>query len=376
MPKIFLLNFYLLAKSARLLYNTSTNVCRAAAHERSFMKIWKILSPKVLATEERPDNLTSRTQAKVKVTNVLLSGTELRAYCGTSKPRYPFVPGRFAVGVVGEAGEDCVKVEKNTRVFLHDATPCGKCEHCLAGNEDNCSNVQIAGVNTEGYLRDFVVTEESNLSPLPPSVSDTEALFAGIVATAENVIDKLNLSKGSHVAVFGAGELGNVLSQLLIYHQAVPILVDADEERLKTAAQCGIYYTVRANEEMLSEIERITGGRLACASVHTSYNNISPVIPFDATAFGGMVVYTGLSFPECTAQLKPAFDKQLTLTAVANDYSNIESAINLLLNKAVNLAPLHLTSRPVSQTEEAFKEGAAKAEKGENVPVSLLNMLS
>ena len=340
------------------------------------MKIWKILSPNVLATEERPDNLTSPTQAKVKVTQVLLSGTELRAYSGVSKPKYPFVPGRFAVGVVGEAGEDCVKVEKNTRVFLHDAIPCGKCEHCLAGNEDSCSDVQIAGVNTEGYLRDFVVTEEAHLSPLPPSVSDTEALFAGIVATAENVIDKLNVSKGSHVAVFGAGELGNILSQLLIYHQAVPILIDADEERLKTAAQCGIYYTVHANEEMLGEVTRITGGRLASAAVHCSYNNLSPVLPFAVTAFGGMVVNTGFSFPECTAQLKPAFDKQLTLSAVANDYSNIESAINLLLNKAVNIAPLHLVTHPVSDAAAVLGDGAAKAKNGENVPVSLLNMLS
>lgn len=76
------------------------------------MKIWKILSPKVLTTEERPDNLTSDTQAKVKVTQLLLSGTELRAFTGNPKPKYPFIPGRFAVGVVGEAGSACVKVEK------------------------------------------------------------------------------------------------------------------------------------------------------------------------------------------------------------------------------------------------------------------------
>ena len=76
------------------------------------MKIWKILSPKVLTAEERPDNLTSDTQAKVKVTQLLLSGTELRAYTGNPKPKYPFVPGRFAVGVVGEAGSACIKVEK------------------------------------------------------------------------------------------------------------------------------------------------------------------------------------------------------------------------------------------------------------------------
>ena len=340
------------------------------------MKIWKILSPKVLTTEERPDNLTSDTQAKVKVTQLLLSGTELRAFTGNPKPKYPFIPGRFAVGVVGEAGSACVKVEKNTRVFIHDSIPCGECERCLTGDSDSCRNMQIAGVNAEGYMRDFVVTEEENLSPLPPGVSDTEALFTGIVATGEAVIDLLHISKGSHIAVFGAGELGNIIAQLLIYHQAVPILIDNDEERLRIAAQCGIYYTVKTDEHMLETVERITGGRLTAASVHCSYNNISPAIPFDTTAPGGMVVYTGFGFPETSAQIKTALDKQLTLTSVANDYSNIATAINVLLNKAVNIAPLHLQIKPVSEAQSVLGAAANEAEKGNNVPVSVLNMLA
>ena len=236
--------------------------------------------------------------------------------------------------------------------------------------------MQIAGVNAEGYMRDFVVTEEENLSPLPPGVSDTEALFTGIVATGEAVIDLLHISKGSHIAVFGAGELGNIIAQLLIYHQAVPILIDNDEERLRIAAQCGIYYTVKTDEHMLETVERITGGRLTAASVHCSYNNISPAIPFDTTAPGGMVVYTGFGFPETSAQIKTALDKQLTLTSVANDYSNIATAINVLLNKAVNIAPLHLQIKPVSEAQSVLGAAADEAEKGNNVPVSVLNMLA
>ncbi len=338
--------------------------------------IWKILSPKVLTSEERPDNLTKDTQAKVKVTQILLSNTELRAYCGTPKPKYPFVPGRFAVGVVGEAGSACVKVEKNTRVFIHDSVPCGSCDQCLSGDPDSCRNMQIAGVNAEGYMRDFVVADEENLSPLPSAVSDTEALFTGIVAIGEAVIDRLKIAKGSHIAVFGAGELGNILAQLLIYHQAVPILIDSDEQRLKTAAQCGVYYTVKADEDLLPTVERITGGRLAAASVHCSYNGIPLALPFDTTAPGGTVVYTGFSFPEASAQLKNALDKQLTLTSVANDYSDVATAINLLLNKAVNIAPLHLLLSPVSDAAKQFENAANAAEQGQNVPVSVLNMLA
>ena len=231
------------------------------------MKIWKILSPKVLTEEERPDNITTDTQAKVKVTRVLLTDEELRAFGGSAKLKYPVIPGRFAVGIVGETGTDCVSVEKNTRVYIHDVTPCGACPQCASGNTDCCADIQVAGSNRNGYLRDFVVAEETALSPLPSSVSDEEALFIGVVSVCENVIGRLGVTKGMHVAVIGASEMGNILSQLLIYHQAVPILIDADEEKLAVAAQCGIYYTLKADKSLNENINRITGGRSAAGSV-------------------------------------------------------------------------------------------------------------
>ena len=338
------------------------------------MKTWKILSPKVLTEEERPDNITADTQAKVKVTQVLFTGTELSAYLGHPKPKYPLIPGRFAVGVVGETGAACT-VEKNERVYFRDCSPCGACPACLHGDADNCAEPKTAGVNMDGYMRDFVVAQESGLSPLPPSVSDDEALFIGIVSHCEAVIDRLNVAKGTHVAVLGAGEIGNILSQLLIYHQAVPILIDSDEEKLAVAAQCGVYYTVKADETMEENIARITGGRLAAGSVYSSFCGLAPDLPFGITAAGGIVVYTGYGFPEISAQLKTALDKHLTLTSVSNDRSGDAAAINLLVNKAVNLAPLNPQKYPACKLAERVRGEAEKAEAGKRTQCCIINML-
>lgn len=339
------------------------------------MRIWKIPAPKQLVTEERDESVQTPTQAKVKVTNVLLSPSELRIWRGSVKPAYPVVPGRFAVGVVSEAGEGCVSVEKNTRVYIHDTVPCGTCEQCLAGHGESCAAMQAAGIDREGYLRDFAVTEEADLSPLPPSVSDTDALFVGIISLCEAVIDRLDAPKGTHIAVFGAGEIGNILCQLLIYHQAVPILIDPDEARLSAAAACGIYYTLKADEELLSNIARITGGRMAAHSVFTSYNPMPADIPYEATAAGGTVVYTGFGFPAAKASLKPALDRRLTLTTVTNDFSNSAAAINLLVNKAVNLAPFGLETYPVAEAEQLFAARAEELAAGKNVKCCVLNLM-
>lgn len=338
------------------------------------MKTWKILSPKVLTEEERPDNITAETQAKVKVTQVLLTGAELSAYLGHPKPKYPVVPGRYAVGVVGETGAGC-SVEKNERVYFRDCSPCGACAACLRGDPDNCAEPRMAGWNIDGYMRDFVVAEESALTPLPPSVPDDEALFIGILSLCEAVIDRLDIAKGTHIAVLGAGEIGNILSQLLIYHQAVPILIDTDEEKLATAALCGIYYTVKADESMAENIARITGGRLAAGSVYSVFCGLSPDLPFGITAAGGIVVYTGYVFPEISAQLKTALDKHLTITSVVNDRTGDAAAINLLVNKAVNLAPLKLEKFPAAKLAEIFKEEAEQAEAGRRTRCCIVNML-
>ena len=339
------------------------------------MKIWKILSPKVLTSEERPDNITSDTQAKVKITNVLLTDADFRAYAGKSKPKYPLVPGRFAVGIVTEAGDGCVKVEKNTRVYLHDAAPCGKCAACLGGKPENCTHPVTAGIDRDGFLREFVVADESDLSPLPPSVSDKDALMIGVISACEAVIDRLDAPKGTHVAVFGADAVGNVLSQLLIYHKAVPILVDTDDKRLESAAQCGIYYTLKADESLEENLLRITGGRLAAASIYCSYSGIPTETAFKATAENGTVVCVGFEFPETSAQLKTALDKRLTLTAVSGDYAGSAAAINLLVNKAVNSKPLCIPEGKAADMNALFDERGKEAEKHGRTQYGILNML-
>ncbi len=339
------------------------------------MKIWKILSPKTLTSEERPENIDSNTQAKVKVTKVLLTDTDFRIFNGTSKPKYPVVPGRFAVGVVTEAGADCVNVEKNTRVYLHDVLPCGKCPECVNGKPENCTAPTTAGLNREGYMREFVVSEETDLSPLPPSVSDKEALFIGVISMCESVIDRLDVAKGMHVAVFGADTIGNILAQLLIYHKAVPILIDADEAKLSAAAQCGIYYTLKSDASLNENLLRITGGRLASASVFCSFSGLSPELTFDATAEEGTVVYVGFEFPDSSARFKTALDKRLTLTSVTNDDSGNAAAINLLVNKAVNLEPLGFEEVPFAQANELFSKQGSVIEKNGRACYGILNML-
>ena len=331
------------------------------------MKTCKIVFPHVLQTEERPDNISSPVQAKVKITSVLLTPVEYSAYRGSEGLKYPLVPGRFAAGIVVEAGENCCSVEKGTRVYLNGVTA----DKQGGENETLC----VAGADTEGFMRNFIVTDEENLSPLPPSVSDTEAAFTEYAALCEAVADKIEADKGRHIAVIGATAIGILLCQLLIYHQAVPILIDSDPALLKDANRAGVYYTLEAGEKLHENISQLTGGRMAYGGVFVTDSKLSPELLFSVTGNNKNVVFAGFADPERKISYKEAFRKNLNVYSVNSGYSYTSAAINLLVNKAINVASIDCPPVAFSDIEAALASGAKALDEGKNPTYALLNMM-
>lgn len=332
------------------------------------MRTCKIVFPRVLQIEEKPDNISEPNQAKVKLVTALLSPVEYSAYRGNDELKYPLVPGRFASGIVIDAGADCVSVEKGTRVYLNAVTA-----KELSDNKNEITS--IAGVNADGFLKDFVVVNEDMLSPLPPSISETESAFIEPVALCEAVADKLEADKGKHIAVIGADALGILLCQLLIYHRAVPILIDTDTEKLEKANKAGIYYTLEANEDLHDNICRLTGGRMAYGGVFITESKLSPELVFSVTGKNGSVVLAGFITPEHKITLENAFRKNLNVFSVNDGYSYTSTAINLLVNKAVNIESLNCPIAVKDNIEETLAKGAKLLDEGKNPSVTVLNMM-
>lgn len=331
------------------------------------MKTCKIVFPRVLQTEEKSDSFDSPQQAKVKITSALLTTVEYSAYRGNEDLKYPLIPGRFATGIVVEAGENCYSVEKGTRVYLNGVTACPQ------GNGEE--TIKIAGEDSDGFLRDFIVTDEDKLSPLPPSVSDKEAVFVEPIALCEAVADKIEADKGRHIAVIGATVLGVFLCQLLIYHQAVPILIDSDPDKLKAANKAGVYYTLEANEELHEQISQLTGGRMAYGGVFITESKLPPELLFSVTRSHKNVVLAGFTNPERKISFKEAFRKNLDVFSVNHGYSYTSAAINLLANKAINVSSFQCPSVSFTDLEDALAKGAKELDNGKYPSCVLLNMM-
>ena len=177
---------------------------------------------------------------------------------------------------------------------------------------------------------------EENVYALPDGIPDDEAIFAEYIALGNNVLNSMEADKGDFVVIVGASTLGLVLSQLALYYQMIPILVDLDAEKLALAASWGVYYLLNPTYDNLERrVEEITGGRMAEASVY-----VGDGVPFDC-AFRlvkdkGEVVVAGYSVRAGhNADVADILAKQLRVIGVADGYGEMSSAINLLANRIV-----------------------------------------
>ncbi|MBY6413697.1 NAD(P)-dependent alcohol dehydrogenase [Rhodococcus sp. BP-252] len=136
---------------------------------------------------------------------------------GTS---YPVVPGHEIAGIVAEVGSDVTKHKVGDRVGVGCfVDSCGKCDACLAGEEQYCFEGVIATYNSKlpdgsitqgGYSTQIVVTEGFVLR-IPDGIElDVAAplLCAGI--TLYSPLKHWGAGPGKKVAIIGMGGLGHV----------------------------------------------------------------------------------------------------------------------------------------------------------------------
>lgn len=297
----------------------------------------QITDKKTLEAITKKESFDSGDSAKIKLTKALFLREDFNTLKGDPRATYPVIPARVGIGkVVETCGDERLGIERGVRVFPHPEVNCGKCFECLKGDYARCSAFNVAGKNTDGFLRDFAILPDDAISILPHNVTDYDALFIDHIALCENVIDAINLQKGEHVVIVGGDALGIILAQLVIYYQGVPILVDNNDNNIITAKNAGVYYTLFADNKIEKNVSELTGARLAKKVVYMTASNLNTDIALKLAGRNATVCFAGFGCPSIKVNFNVALLKQLNFKCVTTGYGNIESAINILANKAVD----------------------------------------
>lgn len=302
------------------------------------MKAWILEEPgKFTLQESEPTEITENL-IKVKIEEVLLNNSDVEIYTGAAKRKYPFIIGRYAVGVVSKVNSNSPFLHKMDRVVIEPCVPCETCDECKSGDYTNCSNLKELGYNCNGLLCNFVDLPYAQLHALPEQLSNDRALFVPMVAFCLNIVDALKLEKGRHIAIFGETKQALILAQLIAYYQAVPVLISSRAELLDMAREQGTFYCFNPDEtDVEKEILAITGGRLCKEVILLTNSNFNVKDVYNVARFNANICLAGYSNKDSKLSIANICRKHLNIFGVYNGAGNYSSAINLLVTGTVNV---------------------------------------
>lgn len=312
------------------------------------MFYWQIDEPKKIEQLSGKENIDSINCIKIKIKQVLLTQEDFDLFQGVEDAEYPVIPSSFAVGEVSEVIDEnsSYGLKPLDKIYLNR-------EATALSDDENRQSGEL--------LKDFVVANKDDIYILPPTISLDDAIYIEYISMALKTFDKLDIQKGEHVAVIGGGILGNILAQIINYHQGVPIIIDNNEDNLKTAEQCGIYYTTKTDADFEKYIKEITGGRMVYKIVYLSDSHLNSDISLKLARKNANIAYIGFGKSNIRLSCSIAMKKQLSVTFVNDGTGYTETAINLIANKALNFSRFSIPKVAFSGVKRIFENSLTES---------------
>ncbi|KAH7048360.1 chaperonin 10-like protein [Macrophomina phaseolina] len=257
-----------------------------------FKKPYKIHNVPVPKDDLGPNDLL------VKIAVASLCHTDSMVANGIYTPPLPCTASHEGAGTIVAIGSpSTTSLRPGDRImcglYLHQ---CGTCTDCAAGTPQYCPHSAGAiGVHTHGCFAQYVRIDARNAVKLPDNVSfATAAPLACAGCTIYKGVRATGLREGEWICLVGAGGgLGHLGIQFAKAIGLRVVGIDAREEGLRLARETGADAVVDARmekEEVVSEVQRVTGGKGADASVTLTDARGAAALACAVTRVHGLVV--------------------------------------------------------------------------------------
>ncbi len=221
------------------------------------MKALVVEGPRQVAVREVEYPVPGPDEVTVAVKRCGICGTDAHIYQGDFISHYPLIPGHEFAGVVHEVGANVSGFAPGDRVAVDPSLFCGECEFCLSGRGNHCVQWGAIGDTVDGAMAEYVKVPARTVFHLPDAMTFAQGAFIEPIACVVHGMNQLNLRVGQSVLMFGAGSMGQLLTQALAHAGAGELaIVDVSPAKLELARKNG------ATEGYLSaELEESLGHR-------------------------------------------------------------------------------------------------------------------
>lgn len=288
-------------------------------------------------------------EALVRVTLAGICNTDVEIVRGYAN--FSGTLGHEFVGVVKDSPDP---KQIGQRVVGEINVGCGSCLGCLAHDARHCERRNVLGIRgRDGAFAEYLSLPPGNLLRVPECVPDHAAVFTEPLAAACAILEQTPLDATQHVAVIGAGKLGQLIARVLATTGCQLILIGKHADKLELAAQAGIH--TKALAELRPE------------------PRFDLVVEASGSA-NGLTLALDLVRPRGTVVLKSTFHGDVTFNTarlVVNEIKLLGSrcgrfapALGLLAEKRVNVEALiareFALTDGVAALQEAQRPGVLK----------------
>jgi D-arabinose 1-dehydrogenase-like Zn-dependent alcohol dehydrogenase len=272
----------------------------------------------------------------------------------------PLTMGHETVGEVLALGPDAVTENKSgikvgDTVLVYPWIGCGRCDVCLAGDENLCLKPRSLGVYCDGGYADHLTVPHPryllDLNGLDPV---TAAPYACSGVTTYSALKKVEAHFGSPIVIIGAGGLGLMaLSLLKAMGGKGAIVVDIDGRKREAAEKAGALAAVDgAAPDALAQLAASAGGPIK-AVIDLVGNAQTAQLGFDCLTKGGKLVMVGLFGGGAPWALPLIPIKAITIQG--SYVGNLRETAELLeLVRSKKIAPIPVTPLPFAKANEAL----------------------
>ena len=257
----------------------------------------------------------------IKVKKAAICGTDLHIWNWDSwaqeKIKPPMTVGHEFMGVIEEVGKKIKNFKIGDRVSVESHITGTKSRNARAGKLHLDPDTVNLGVDTDGAFAEYVKVPESNVVPLPDSVSDEVGAILDPFGNAVHATLSFDLV-GEDVLITGAGPIG-IMSAAIAEHVGARriLLTDVNDHRLELAKKVCSAELLNPTNSSISEKMKDMGLKEGFdIGLEMSGSEFALRDMVDNMIMGGKVALLGIPSKEIKIDLNKIIFKALNLKAI------------------------------------------------------------
>ena len=308
--------------------------------------------------------------AIVRVTLGSICTSDLHIKHGSVPRAVPGITvGHEMVGVVEEVGSGVANVRPGDRVVVNVETFCGHCYFCEHGYVNNCTDPDggwALGCRIDGGQAEYVRVPyaDCGLTPIPPSVTDEQALFVGdVLATGYWAVDISDVKSTDTVLIIGAGPTGICTLLCALLKQPRRIVVcekDAARRRFVAERWPGVVVTDARSCRECVLAESLHGGADVVLEVAGGADTFR--MAWECARPNAVVTIVALYDGPQVLPLPDMYGKNLTFKTGGVDGCHCADILRLIAEGRIDTTPLITHRFPLNDIARAYSLFESRAD--------------